>query len=305
MRFQIGQRTPVFEATGGGSGGAETGGAAHPVEAPWAAAGADTWKLGEGETAQPWYTTIPEEAARQHVETKGYKNPAELALANYNLTRLQRGDPTVIGLPGEGATPEDMDAFYAKLGRPETPEGYKLKFAEGTTVDDATLQFGRSAFHKAGLTPQQAQVMAEEWNTFQTAQMSEMQQQVAQANDAELEALKGRWSGDLDKNLEAGRRAVQALGLDNALIERVEGAIGTAAVVELMAVIGRKSDEGGFKAGSQSGDPNDPSSMTKPQVAARIQQLQGDAEFMARYTDKNHPNHKDALRTMERLFAAS
>lgn len=307
--FKIGQQKPVFEGegAGGGAGGAPAGGdangqgeAAHPV-APWASSDG-VWTVGEGEGAKPWHAVIPEEGARQHVEAKGYKNPAELALANYNLTKLQRGDPSVIGVPGENATPEEMNEFYGKLGRPETPDGYEFKFGEGVKADEGMLKFARDAFHKAGLTPSQAQTVADQWNAFAAEQNTAMQTQLGEQNDQELNALKSRWGADLDKNLAAGQRTMQALGLDAELVTRVENQIGSAAVVELLASIGRKSDEGGFTAGGGQGDPNNPDAMTPTQAQARIQTLQSDTEFMKRYGDKAHPSHKDAVSEMERLF---
>ena len=299
--FKIGQQGIVFNVPGEGAGGGE-GGAAHPVEAPWASA-EGVWNVGEGDGAQPWHATIPEAEARQHVETKGYKNPAELALANYNLTKLQRGDPTVVGLPGSDATPEQMSEFYGKLGRPDAPEGYEFKFADGVQVDDGMMQFARSTFHEAGLTPAQAQLVADKWNEFAAQQGEGFQTQITEQNDQELQALQTKWGGDLEKNKAAGQRAVQALGLDAELIGKVEQQIGSAAVVELLATIGRKSDEGEFTISPQGGDPNNPDTMSKEQAAGKIAELQADQEFQKKYTDRNHPGHKDAVDLMQRLFA--
>jgi hypothetical protein len=299
MFFTIGQQGKVFEAPNEGAGG---GGAAHPVEAPWAGA-EGVWNLGEGETAQPWHASIPEEGARQHVEAKGYKNPAELALANYNLTKLQRGDPTVIGVPGTDATPEQMSEFYGKLGRPDTADGYEFKFADDVKVDEGMMSFAKDAFHKAGLTPAQAQTVADEWNAFSAKQLEDFQGKIADDNGAELEALKAKWGADLDKNTEAGRRVTQALGLEAELIGKIEQQIGSAAIVELLATIGRKSDEGGFLTGDGGGDPNDPAKLTPAQAQERINELSGDAEFQKKYTDKNHPEHAGAVDTMMKLYA--
>lgn len=309
MNFKmIGQRVVCFDAAnegagGGAPGGAENGGAAHPVVAPWAAAADGVWKVGEGDTAQPWYATIPEAEARAHIEAKGYKNPAELALANYSLTKMQRGDPSVVGLPGQNATDDDWKAFYAKLGRPETPDGYDIKFGEGVTADEAMVKWGKQTFHEAGLTPKQAQAVADKWNAFVAEQNATGAASVAQKNDAELAQLTARWGADLDRNKAAGQRVVKTLGLSDEFVSRIEGQIGSAAVVELLAMIGRKTDEGGFVGGGAGADPNNPETMTKEQATARITSLNGDAEFQKKYTDRNHPGHKDAVELMQRLYA--
>lgn len=303
MFRKIGQRFVSYDVSaegGTGVGGGE--GAAHPV-APWSSA-EGVWKVGEGETAQPWFTTIQEPEARAHIEAKGYKNPAELALANYSLTKLQRGDPSVVGLPGEAATPEDWNAFYAKLGRPETPDKYEFKFGEGVKADDGMVQFARTAFHEAGLTPRQAQLVADKWNAYVAEQSQQGQQQSTQQNDQEIAALETKWGGNLEKNKAAGQRAMQALGLSPELVTRVENQIGTAAIVELLAAIGSKAGEGSFvNNGNGQGDPNDPANMTKEQAQARVAALQADPAFQLKYTDKKHPEHESAVRMMVGLFA--
>ena len=86
-------------------------------------------------------------------------------------------------------------------------------------------------------------------------------------------------------------------------MDRVEAQIGAAPLVELLAMIGRKSDEGSFTAGGGNGDPNNPETMTKEAAASKIAQLQGDQEFQKKYTDKNHPGHSAAVDLMMRLFA--
>lgn len=303
--FKTGQQGIVFNEPNEGGGGqtpAPAGGAAHPVEAPWASADG-VWNLGEGEAAKPWYSAIPEEGARAHIEAKGYKNPAELALANLNLTKLQRGDPTVIGVPGTDATPEQMGEFYKALGRPDAPDGYEFKFDESVKVDDGMMAFAKSAFHEAGLTPAQAQAVADQWNAFAAEQSEGFQTQLTEANDAELQALQSKWGGDLAKNQAAGLRAMQALDLAPELVEKIEQNIGSAAIVELLANLGRKSDEGGFTTSAQGGDPNNPETMTKDQAASKIGALRSDDEFQKKYTDANHPGHKAAVDMMQRLYA--
>src|SRR5690606_25514379 len=149
-------------------------------------------------------------------------------LANYNLTRLQTGDPTIVPLPPKDATPEQLQEFHRKIGAPEQPDGYNevLTFGDDVKVDPNMIEFGKKAFHEAGLTPTQAKAVAEAWNKFATEQNAQFLEQDNTVNTQELDALKSKWGADLDKNKAAGQRVVQSLGLSNELIERVEGSIG-------------------------------------------------------------------------------
>jgi hypothetical protein len=260
--------------------------------------------VGEGDSAQPWYNAIPEGEARSHIETKGYKNPAELALANYSLTRLQRNDPTVVALPKPDAAPEDMTAFYRSIGAPETEEGYELKFGEEVTVDDGMVKFGKGVFHKAGLRPDQAQIIADGWNEHAASMGADFAEQNAQQNATEIEALRSEWGEKWDQNVAAGRRVVQALELGETEMSKIENAIGSSALLGLMAKLGHKSGESTFKgAGDGGGDPNDPAKMSPEKADARIKELQADVEFQKKYTDRQHPGHAEAVQTMERLYA--
>lgn len=288
---------PAFEASNEGTPGTET------VSAPWGA-GEEMWTVGEGEAATPWYQTLPDEAARAHVEAKGYKTPAELALANYSLTKLQRGDPTVIGLPAEDATPEQMSEFYGKLGRPDAPDGYEFKFEDGVKVDPAMQTFAQQAFHEAGLTPAQAQIVADKWNAFANETNASALDTNAEQNDAALAALQETYGADLDKNKKAGRDAMAALGMDADHVSRIEAQIGSATIVDLLVRIGSKMGEAGFVGDNTSNnDPNNIDTMSSAQAQARITELRSDPAFEAKYTDAKHPGHSDAVQMIQRLYA--
>lgn len=300
MFKKIGSRIVAFNAENEGGGGGATAqdpATATAPAAPWAADA--VWTLGEGEAARPWYAAIPEEAARQHVEAKGYKNPAELALANYSLTKMQREGVVV---PGDNATPEETAAFYNKLGRPEAADGYDFKFGDGVTADEGMMTWAKTAFHEVGLSSKQAQALAEKWNAFAPTLGAAGTEAIQQQNTQELNDLTARWGADLDKNRVAGQRAMQALGLSADLVTRVENSIGSAAVVEMLAAIGRKSDEGGFMNGGGGGNPNDPSGMTRDQAQARIAALNSDKAFQERYLDKTNAGHAAAVDEMQRLY---
>lgn len=270
------------------------------ITAPWAATTDGPWKVGEKE----WWETIPEPEAREHVKAKGYKNPAELALANYSLTKMQRGANDVVNIPGEGATQNDWDAFYTKMGRPATATDYNLTFGENVQVDNKMVEFGKTLFHSMGLNNKQAQAAANSWNEFVAKTNQDSIEAEQQQNAKDMAALETTWGPDLNANKAAGERVMKALGLDEPTMAKIENAIGSATIVDLLARIGRKTDEGSLVfTGGNSGDPNDPGNMTKEQANARITTLQADAEFMKKYTDKNNPGHQEAVDIMLKLFA--
>jgi hypothetical protein len=298
--WNLGRNAITFEGEGGG--GTNT-----QVSAPWtppAGAQPGVWTLGEGDKAAPWWSAIPDEPARKHLEAKKYANPAELALAHLNLHKLQAGDPNIINLPGKDAKPEDWDALYTKMGRPAKPEDYKFEFGD-TKPDEGMVQFGQKLFHKIGLDPARAQTAVSEWNKYVAEESARIAAADTAKNNEEMTKLQSTWGADLEKNKAAGQRVMAALGIQPDFLNRIEGAIGAAPIVELLAMIGRKSDEGSLITSHGQYDKNNPATMSKEQATARRQELEADAEFQKKYLDKNHPEHAAALKLMEGLFSRS
>lgn len=273
-----------------------------PFNTPWTNV-QGVYMIGEGDQAKPWYEGIQEEPVREYIKAKNYANPYEAAMAAYNANKINKLTPEVEAVLSGKATPEQEAAYYKALGRPDTPDAYEFKVKDGVPVDDGLMKFGKNLFHKLGLPPGKAEMAFNEWQEFATTANASQVEQARVQNETEMRTLTEKWGPSLEENRAAGNRAVQALGLSPALIERVEANIGSAAIVELLATIGRKSDEGAFKGGGVNADPNDPNTMTKEQAASRIRELQNDAGFWKKYTDKNDPGNRDAISTMEKLFA--
>lgn len=288
---------PYYDAEGGGGGGEFT-----PAEAPWSAV-QGAWMLGEGDKARPWYDAIPEPEVRELIKTKNYANPREIGLAYYNLNKLQRGADDVIALPGKDAKPEDWNNVYTKLGRPANAEAYDLKFDPNVKMDENTVKFGKELAFSLGLNPTQAQTMANQWNQFVSKAYTDKEAKDSSDNIAAMKALETKWGPNLEANKQQGMAVVKALGNEAAqLIERVEGQIGSAAVVELLALIGKKTGEGGLgPTPPPGGDLNDPTNMSPVQAEKRAQELFADADFMRKYTDKANPGHLAAVDTMLKL----
>lgn len=271
--------------------------------APWSAA-QGMYKIGEGDAAKPWYEGIQEPEIKAYMEAKQYANPYEAAKAAWAANKLNNNAGDVLAVPPADADQKTMDAFYTKLGRPETADKYDLKMPEGIQVSEDMVKFGKEMAFGLGLNPKQAQAMSDMWNKYAATQSAAGLEAERQQNDAELTALTNTFGAELPKYQAAGVRAMQALGLSTQEVEKIEGAIGSAAIVNLLAKLGMKSAEGGFKSGeTNSGDPNDVSNMNKEQAEAKIKALQSDVEFQKKYTDKNNPGNKDAVALMEKLFS--
>ncbi len=305
-----GQPTGGEPAAGAPPAGAPAAGAPasaeHPaaITTPWSAV-QGVYKVGEGDKATEWYNTIPEEPVRETIKAKNYANPNEVAMAYHNLLKLQNGNPDVIAAP-KWDDPKSVDAFFNKIGRPETADKYEFKFPDGSKQDEQLVGVAKNMFHAMGVPAAKAQAGIDMWEKYVADTQAASLAAEQTANDAALATLQTKWGAQTEEYKAAGNRTVKALGLSNDLIAKIEANIGSAAIVELLATIGSKSKEGAFVGeGSGQGDPNNPDTMSPAQAASRITALQSDAAFQAKYTNKTDPGHAEALALMEKLFAKS
>lgn len=275
----------------------------HPTT-PWSGA-EGLYKIGEGDKAVPWWSGIQEEPIRNYMETKQYANPYEAARAAWNANKLLANQQDAVVIPGESSTPEDWNALYTKLGRPEAADKYDFKLPQGVEVSDDVLKQANPVLQQVmfelGATPAKAQAAYEKLVAMDMA----IAEQNAATEQAALDALTAKWEGEgkLKEMQAAGQRAMQALGLSQETVTAIEASIGSAPIVELLAVLGSKSGEGTFvSSGSNGGDPNDPSNMSADQARKAIANLESDKAFQDAYTNRNATGHLDAVKRMEALF---
>ena len=107
-------------------------------------------------------------------------------------------------------------------------------------------------------------------------------------------ALKGEWGQAYDQMVGAGRRAVQALGLDAARLSAYEEKLGTGEMLKLFATLGSKMGEDSFEGGRSDAGFG----VTPPRRGKEIADLKMDKQFMDNYL-KGNP---DAVSKMRRLM---
>lgn len=152
-----------------------------------------------------------------------------------------------LALPGKDATPEEWAEFYAKIGRPETPEGYELPVPEGD--DGAFAKQMAPILHKHGITAEQAKGLANDWNALVAAQQAEAakaeQAEIArldQQNKAEATELRNEWGAQHDANMHFAKLAAQQFFPAEhapAVISAIESVLGYKATIQMLHTIGK------------------------------------------------------------------
>lgn len=114
-------------------------------------------------------------------------------------------EPFLAALPAEGDA-DGWAAVYAKLGRPESADGYELPVPEGQ--DGEFAKTTASWMHEAGLNKQQAQALATHWNAFQTQQAEAQQAAIQNQVESDLASVRQEWGAEFDANKSVMERAV-------------------------------------------------------------------------------------------------
>lgn len=156
-----------------GTGAAATAGTAAVADATAANTGTTA------ATAPAWATGL-ETGDLEYIGSKGYKELAPLISDARHADKLkgELGDLKSKALipPGPEAKPEELDAFYGKLGRPEKADGYEFKLPEGLPetfpYDGESAKAYKAWAHAAGLTPRQAQGLHDDFVKEQANQFT-------------------------------------------------------------------------------------------------------------------------------------
>lgn len=217
------------------------------------------------------------------VENKGWKAPSDMLGSYVNLEKLIGVPPEqVIKLPKE-MNDATMGPVYDRLGRPKTPEEYKLPVPEGDTGEFAGI--ASKWFHEAGLSASQAGKVAAKWNEhvaeFTKKQMTDYTKSV----EMDKIKLKTEWGDKHDSNIAVAKQAAVTFGVDDATISKLEKDMGFAGVYRFLFNIGSKLGEAEFIQGG--GSPGQFAGTSVESARAQIEANKKDRSFIDRFNSKD------------------
>jgi hypothetical protein len=158
--------------------------------------------------AKSWKETISEEF-RNDPNISKFTEIDALAKSYINATRMIGQDK--VAIPNENSTDDQWQEVYGKLGRPESPDKYKLEAASDVVPLDegAIKQFAENA-HQLGLNNKQAQGILEFYkNSMEgSVQQNQVDMETAQAQ-AEQE-LRKEWGNNYDNNIKKAGAVAKA-----------------------------------------------------------------------------------------------
>ena len=158
--------------------------------------------------AKSWKEAIPEDL-RNDPNISKFTELEALAKSYVNATRMIGQDK--VAVPNNNSTDDQWNEVYDKLGRPESPDKYKLEVkSDVVPLDESAVKSFAENAHQLGLNNKQAQGILEFYkNSMEgSAQQNQIDMETAQAN-AEQE-LRKEWGGNYEANIKKAGAVAKA-----------------------------------------------------------------------------------------------
>ena len=152
-----------------------------------------------------WRQHIPEDLRNE----KGWDKYKDLPSALKSLHHAEKRMGSSVAIPSEKSTPEEVSAFYEKLGVPKAHTEYKYnepKLPEGVSWDKDGLSKFTETAHKLKLNPVQLQGVLDYYGET----VSQRFHGAVEAHAKGTEALKGEWGESFDTKLSESHGALKA-----------------------------------------------------------------------------------------------
>lgn len=286
---------PLYDEDPADGGGAPSGdnpdaqsGGAEPAHST--SSGQAAPSTGSGDTAS-WRDSLPDDL-KSDPELQPIEDVTTLAKGYVHAQRMVGRDK--VALPGKDATPEEWSQFYSKLGRPESPDAYKVPegaIPENVQVDEKMVKAFHAKAHELGLTQKQAAELVH-WQAHLSGEGLQAQQEAQeQAKQDAIAELKKEWGGAYNERLTLARNALQQFGGDEMVAVMEEsGLANNPKVAKFLAEVGKALADDDLI-----GEAKQTAFGTTPAEAQRkINELYADPEFMKQYLNPV-PGHKEAV----------
>lgn len=130
-----------------------------------------------GTNGKSWLDTLPDDI-KGDPSLAVFKDVSGLAKSFVNAQKMIGADKVII--PNEKSSEEEWNAFYQKMGRPESPDKYEIKAPNGQDLNPEIAKGFKEVAHQLGLSPKQVAKLAD-WN-FGTIAAQQESHKTAQVN---------------------------------------------------------------------------------------------------------------------------
>lgn len=297
---------------GGGSGGSsssiltapQSGGAApaasaggNPTQGATGGAGNSPANTStQGGAASDWRSQLPPEI-QEDASIKKYSDIAALAQGHVNLQKLVGRDK--IPVPGKDSGDEEWKDIFHKLGLPEDPSKYEVKFKDGVKIDqDFAKQFKENSY-KLGILPKQAQALADWFSDVNVQAEQQIQTQRKSQMDKEMSSLKQEWGQAFDHKITRAQQVISKFADDELKSYLDKSGLGNdTRLIKLLSHVGENMYSEGRIVGGETS-----SAITPAQAQEKVGAIFKDLNHP--YFVRNHPGHAAAVTEVQDLLKAA
>lgn len=241
-----------------------------------------------GGFADNWRDFLPEDI-RQEKCLDSVKHIGTLAKNYVNAQKMVGANK--VAIPGENASQEELDAFYTKLGRPESADKYStssIELPQGVTLDEKTISDFREFAFKNGIS----QKVFEAAVAFDVARVSQNIQNAKAAADAEYDATIAQLQrdGNMQQIVAQCDKALSEFGLTEEFGRL--GLLNNYKIITAMAKIGSRISESRLVTGGEA---------RATDVASQLEEII--SNFDDPYYHRDHPRHDAQVQRVQELLA--
>ena len=202
-----------------------------------------------------------------------------------------------IPVPNKHATDEDWNEVYTRLGKPESPDGFKFNLPkDNNKLDDNSLKAFSEQAHKLGLLPHQADGIIKYNNELANAAEVDTNSKAETSRLQAEEALRKEFGPAYNNKLNAAKNLASAtLGSDflsNTVLKDGSKLGDNPTVVKAFADLAGKLSEDTIVKGDS------PSYMKLKEIDQQLDKIRQPGSA---YWDKTHPNHNAAVQEAYKL----
>jgi hypothetical protein len=163
---------------------------------------------------------------------KRYASPLAAVDALHDVrTKMSKGEIKVVSALKAGATPEELKAWRADNGIPETPAGYDITIEEGHVWGDAdkpVIDSFVEAAHKDNVPPSAVKAALKWFEGHQGRVIEQQQNEDAGFKKANIDELASEWGGALNREVAIASEFFQKMpdGLGDLLMGARDGVNG-------------------------------------------------------------------------------
>lgn len=253
-----------------------------------------------GESDAPWYSGLPD-------DLKGEKSILRHASLE-DAIRAGLGAEKRLGVPADQlvrlpTNDDEAKALYAKLGAPETPEGYNIGLPkDATDADRAAATSFAKHMHEAGPFPPAFVKAAVDWNNAQAEAATAALAEAQTARKAEGEALlKKELGAAYDPEMKDVGKLLLDLGGQELADELDLSGHGDnpRLMLALSKIVQQRAEPGSLE--GNAGGKVDPMKLSIGQAKAALENLENDPIKGPALRDNSHSMHKSVLAERTRL----